>query len=491
MASPSLEAPLEAPLEASLAASLAPVLIANRGEIACRVAATCRRLGLPSVAVYSDADAGALHVAAADRAERIGPAAPRESYLNIEAILAAARRSGARSVHPGYGFLSENADFAAACEAAGLVFIGPPAEAIRAMGGKAAAKAVARRAGVPAVPGYDGEDQSDERLAAEAEAIGYPVMIKAVAGGGGRGMRRVARPGDFAAALEGARREAAAFGDTRLLLEKLVSRARHIEVQVFADAHGHVVHLGERDCSLQRRNQKLVEESPAPGMTAALREELGRRAVALARAVGYRGAGTVEFVADAGAEDGADAGAGHAGALAADRVWFIEMNTRLQVEHPVTEMVTGLDLVEWQLRVAAGAPLPLRQEEIRLEGHAVEARLCAEDPARNFLPSPGTLAALALPEPGGGLRVDAGIRAGDKVTPFYDPMLAKVIVHAPDRAAALAGLAAALRRARVEGIRWNAGFLADLLDTPEMGEAAIDTGLAERLRPRLTPPRAA
>lgn len=462
----------------SLAASLAPVLIANRGEIACRVAATCRRLGLPSVAVYSDADAGALHAAAADRAERIGPAAPRESYLNIEAILAAARRSGARSVHPGYGFLSENADFAAACEAAGLVFIGPPAGAIRAMGGKAAAKAVARRAGVPAVPGYDGEDQSDERLAAEAEAIGYPVMIKAVAGGGGRGMRRVAGAGDFAAALEGARREAAAFGDTRLLLEKLVSRARHIEVQVFADAHGHVVHLGERDCSLQRRNQKLIEESPAPGMTAALREELGRRAVALTRAVGYRGAGTVEFVADAGA-------------LAADRIWFIEMNTRLQVEHPVTEMVTGLDLVEWQLRVAAGEPLPLRQEEIRLEGHAVEARLCAEDPARNFLPSPGTLAALALPEPGGGLRVDAGIRAGDKVTPFYDPMLAKVIVHAPDRAAALAGLAAALRRARVEGIRWNAGFLADLLDTPEMREAAIDTGLAERLRPRLTPPRAA
>ena len=451
---------------------LGPVLIANRGEIACRIAASCRRLGLRSIAVFSDADATAMHVAAADAAERIGPPPPRESYLSIPAILDAARRSGARMVHPGYGFLSENAAFARACTEAGLAFIGPSAAAIEAMGGKAAAKAVARRAGVAAVPGYDGEDQSPERLAAEAAAIGYPVMIKAVAGGGGRGMRRAETAETFAAALAGAKREAAAFGDDRVLIEKLVASARHVEVQILADAHGTVLHLGERDCSLQRRNQKLVEESPAPGIDPALRAELGRRAVALARAVDYVGAGTVEFVAEAG------------GPLSADRIWFIEMNTRLQVEHPVTEMVTGLDLVEWQLRIAAGERLPFAQADLAPRGHAVEARLCAEDPARNFLPSPGTIAALALPEPGDGLRIDAGVRSGDTLTPFYDSMIAKVIAHAPSRAEALERLAAALDRCAAGGIRINAAFLARALRSGEMQAGAVDTHLLERLRSR-------
>jgi 3-methylcrotonyl-CoA carboxylase alpha subunit len=451
---------------------LGPVLIANRGEIACRIAATCRRLGLRSIAVFSDADAGAMHVAAADAAERIGPAPPRDSYLSIAAILAAAERSGARMVHPGYGFLSENAEFAEACTAAGLVFIGPPAGAIRAMGGKAAAKAVARRAGVAAVPGYDGEDQSPDRLAAEAEHIGFPVMIKAFAGGGGRGMRRVEAAAGFPAALAAARREAAAFGDDRVLVEKLVGSARHIEVQVFADTHGTVLHLGERDCSLQRRNQKLVEESPAPGVGPALRAELGRRAVALARAVGYVGAGTVEFVADAAVP------------LDADRIWFIEMNTRLQVEHPVTEMVTGLDLVEWQLRVAAGEALPFSQDGLAPRGHAVEARLCAEDPARNFLPSPGTIAALRLPAEGMGLRIDAGFRAGDVLTPYYDPLIAKLIAHAPTRAEALARLAAALDGVAVEGIRVNAAFLARVLRSEAMQAGGVDTHFLEGFRAR-------
>ncbi|SDD22403.1 acetyl-CoA carboxylase biotin carboxylase subunit [Belnapia rosea] len=451
---------------------LGPVLIANRGEIACRIAATCRRLGLRSIAVYSDADAGAMHVAAADAAERIGPAPPRESYLSIPAIIAAALRSGARMVHPGYGFLSENADFARACVEAGLVFIGPPEAAIRAMGGKAAAKAVAREAGVAAVPGYDGEDGSPERLAEEAGRIGYPVMIKAVAGGGGRGMRRVEAAPGFPAALAAARREATAFGDDRVLVEKFVASARHIEVQVLADAHGTVLHLGERDCSLQRRNQKLVEESPGPGIDAALRAELGRRAVALARAVGYVGAGTVEFVADATPP------------LDAARIWFIEMNTRLQVEHPVTEMVTGLDLVEWQLRVAAGERLPFAQEDLAPQGHAVEARLCAEDPARNFLPSPGTIAMLRLPEPGPGLRIDAGFRTGDVLTPFYDPLIAKLIAHAPSRAEALERLASALDAVVAEGIRTNAGFLARALRSEAMQAGGVDTHFLEGFRLR-------
>lgn len=450
---------------------IGPVVIANRGEIACRIAATCRRLGVPTVAVFSDADADAMHVAAADRAIRIGPPRPAESYLNIPAILAAAREAGARAVHPGYGFLSENADFAEACAAAGLVFIGPPASAIRAMGGKAAAKAVARRAGVPLLPGHEG-DASDEELEQAAQRIGYPVMIKAVAGGGGRGMRRAPDAAGFPAALAAARREAAAFGDSTVLLEKFIPQARHIEMQVFADQHGNVIHLGERDCSPQRRNQKLVEEAPAPGMDAALRAELGRRATALAREVGYVGAGTVEFVADASRP------------LGPDSIWFIEMNTRLQVEHPVTEMITGLDLVEWQLRIAAGERLPLRQEEVRLTGHAIEARLCAEDPARNFLPSPGHIAALDLPPPAEGLRVDAGVRAGDTLTPFYDPMIAKLIVHAPSRAAALERLAAALDSCRAEGIRLNSGFLAALLRSPEMQAGGVDTHFLETFRQR-------
>ncbi|SDB59885.1 acetyl-CoA carboxylase biotin carboxylase subunit [Belnapia rosea] len=451
---------------------LGPVLIANRGEIACRIAATCRRLGLRSIAVYSDADAGAMHVAAADAAERVGPAPPRESYLSIPAIIAAAQRSGARMVHPGYGFLSENAEFAKACAEAGLVFIGPPEAAIRAMGGKAAAKAVAREAGVAAVPGYDGEDGSPERLAEEAGRIGYPVMIKAVAGGGGRGMRRVEAAPGFPAALAAARREATAFGDDRVLVEKFVASARHIEVQVLADAHGTVLHLGERDCSLQRRNQKLVEESPGPGIDATMRAELGRRAVALARAVGYVGAGTVEFVADATPP------------LDAARIWFIEMNTRLQVEHPVTEMVTGLDLVEWQLRVAAGERLPFAQEDLAPQGHAVEARLCAEDPARNFLPSPGTIAMLRLPEPGPGLRIDAGFRTGDVLTPFYDPLIAKLIAHAPSRAEALERLASALDAVVAEGIRTNAGFLARALRSEAMQAGGVDTHFLEGFRLR-------
>ena len=443
-----------------------PVLIANRGEIALRIARTCRKLGWPSIAVFSDVDATALHVEAADRAEHIGPAHPRESYLCIPALIAAAERSGARYVHPGYGFLSENPDFAEACARAGLIFIGPPPAAIRAMGGKAAARVLAGQAGVPCLPGHAGDD-----LAEAALRIGYPVMVKAIGGGGGRGMRRVACAEELAPALDAARREAAIFGDDRLMLEKLVEPARHIEVQILADAHGNVLHLHERDCTLQRRHQKLVEECPAPGMDAALRAELGRRACALARAVGYVGAGTVEFIAEA--------------PLRADGIWFMEMNTRLQVEHPVTEMITGLDLVEWQLRIAAGEALPFAQEEIRLDGHAVEARLCAEDAARNFLPSPGRLAVLDLPREAPGLRVDAGFRAGDLLTPYYDSMIAKIIAHAPTREAALARLAGALEECRAEGVRLNAPFLAAALRSPEMREARMTTGFLEAARKRL------
>nr|WP_314070317.1 biotin carboxylase N-terminal domain-containing protein [uncultured Roseococcus sp.] len=448
-----------------------PVLIANRGEIAVRIARTCRRLGIKSIAVYSDADAGALHVRAADRGERIGPAHPRESYLSIPAIIAAAERSGARYVHPGYGFLSENAEFAEACRRAGLVFIGPSPEAIRAMGGKAAARLIAEKAGVPCLPGDPGGDQSEPGLLAAAERIGYPVMIKAIGGGGGRGMRRVRSAEELPAALAAARREAAIFGDERVMLEKLVEKARHIEVQILADSHGNVLHLHERDCTLQRRHQKLVEECPAPGMSVELRAELGRRACTLARAVGYVGAGTVEFIA--------------APPLTPDSIWFMEMNTRLQVEHPVTEMVTGLDLVEWQLRVAAGEELPFAQSDIRLEGHAVEARLCAEDPAKQFFPSPGKLAAFELPAEGEGIRVDAGVRAGDAVTPYYDSMLAKVIAHAPTRAEALEKLAAALDECRAEGVKLNAAFLAAALRSAEMREARMDTGFLEAARKTL------
>src|SRR5215472_762129 len=381
----------------------AKILIANRGEIACRGIRTARRMGIATVAVYSDADANALHVAMADEARHIGPPPARESYLNIAAIIDAARASGAEAIHPGYGFLSENADFAEACAKDGLVFIGPPVEAIRAMGSKAAAKALMEKNGVPVLPGYHGEAQDAVALAAEAERIGYPVLIKASAGGGGRGMRIVTRADEFARALVGAKREAAgAFGDDRVLLERYLERPRHIEVQVFGDAQGNIVHLWERDCSIQRRHQKIVEEAPAPGLGKRERKKLGEMAVAAARAVGYAGAGTVEFIATRDAK----------------QFYFMEMNTRLQVEHPVTEAITGTDLVEWQLRVASGEKLPKAQKDLRIHGHAMEVRLYSEDPDNGFLPSIGTLERLRLPQD---VRVDSGVREGDAVTPFYDP----------------------------------------------------------------------
>jgi 3-methylcrotonyl-CoA carboxylase alpha subunit len=445
------------------------ILIANRGEIACRVIRTARRLGISTVAVYSEADRGALHVEEADEAWPIGPASARESYLNIGAIIAAARASGAQAVHPGYGFLSENAEFAEACEEAGLVFIGPPAEAMRAMGSKAAAKALMAQAGVPVVPGYHGDDQDPGHLAEEARRIGFPVLIKASAGGGGRGMRVVAEFGEFAAALEGARREAAgAFGDDRMLIEKYLARPRHIEVQIFADRHGNAVHIFDRDCSIQRRHQKVIEEAPAPGVDDRRRRAMGEAAVAAARAVGYVGAGTVEFIADA------------------DGYYFIEMNTRLQVEHTVTEAVTGLDLVEWQLRVAAGERLPLLQQDLVLKGHAIEARFYAEDPERDFLPQTGTLYGLRFPPPGIA-RVDTGVRQGDSVTPYYDAMIAKIITWGEDRPAAIARLRLGLAETAILGLHSNLGFLARLAAEPDFAAGAVDTGFIERHRAGLIP----
>jgi len=450
------------------------LLIANRGEIAVRVMRTAKRLGVSTVAVYSDADAHALHVAMADEAVRIGTPPVRESYLKGDAILAAAKQTGAQAVHPGYGFLSENAEFAEACAAVGIVFVGPPPSAIRAMGLKDKAKGLMAKAGVPVVPGYLGEDQSPKRLAEEAERTGYPVLIKAVAGGGGKGMRRVGSAGEFAAALEGAKREAAsAFGDDHVLIEKYVARPRHIEMQVFADNHGNAVHLFERDCSLQRRHQKVIEEAPAPGMPPAMRVKMGEAAVKAALAVGYSGAGTVEFIADA--SEG----------LKADRFWFMEMNTRLQVEHPVTEAITGLDLVEWQLRVASGEKLPLKQSEIRLNGHAVEARLYAEDPQHDFLPSTGILERLHLPD--NLVRVDSGVREGDAVTPFYDPMIAKVIAHADTRQAAGAKLAHALEESQIAGLRSNNAFLIRALKQPDFVAGEIDTAFIPRHQSELIP----
>jgi len=441
------------------------VLIANRGEIACRIIRTARRLGVRAVAVYADADAGAKHVREADEAVHIGASPARESYLVGEKIIAAAKASGAEAIHPGYGFLSENAAFAEAVAKAGLIWVGPPPAAIRAMGLKDAAKKRMAEAGVPVTPGYLGEDQSAARLAKEADAIGYPVLIKAVAGGGGKGMRKVERAGDFAAALGAAQREAkAAFGDDRVLLETYVQRPRHIEVQVFADAHGGVVHLFERDCSLQRRHQKVIEEAPAPGMDEATRAAVCGAAVKAAAAVGYVGAGTVEFIADA--RDG----------LRADRIWFMEMNTRLQVEHPVTEAITGVDLVEWQLRVASGEKLPLAQAEISRNGWAMEARLYAENPATGFLPSTGVLSHLKLPA---GVRVDAGVDEGDAVTPFYDPMIAKIIAHAPTRAEAAGALAAACAAVEVAPVKTNAAFLARTLAERDFVGGVIDTGFIE------------
>ena len=452
------------------------LLIANRGEIACRIARTARGMGLATVAVYSQADANAEHVAMTDRAVCIGPPPVRDSYLRTDAIIAAARATGAEAIHPGYGFLSENAEFAQACHDAGFIFVGPPPAAIRAMGLKDKAKALMEKAGVPVVPGYHGADQSDAKLKGEAGGIGYPVLIKAAAGGGGKGMRLVERAEDFAAALEGARREAkSAFGNDSMLIEKYVTRPRHIEVQIFADTRGNTVHLLERDCSLQRRHQKVIEEAPAPGLSGAMREHIGAIAVKAAQAAGYIGAGTVEFIADASQ------------GLQPDRIWFMEMNTRLQVEHPVTEAITGFDLVEWQLRVAAGEALPARQTDIRPHGHAIEARLYAEDPRNGFLPSIGTLERLVLPAD---VRVDTGVREGDAVTAYYDPMIAKVIAHGTTREDAIAKLANALSTAEIAGVRTNNAFLIRSLRHRAFIAGEIDTGFIARHIDQLVPPHA-
>ncbi|MEO1276759.1 MAG: biotin carboxylase N-terminal domain-containing protein, partial [Pseudomonadota bacterium] len=441
------------------------VLIANRGEIACRVMETCHRLGVLTVAVYSDADARAKHVAMADEAVRLGPPPAAESYLRGDLIIEAARATGAQAIHPGYGFLSENPGFVEAVEAAGLTFIGPSAPAIRAMGLKDAAKKLMEEAGVPVVPGYHGDRQEPDFLAEQAEAIGYPVLIKARAGGGGKGMRKVDRAEDFATALEGAQREAqAAFGDAAVLIEKWITAPRHIEIQVFGDGT-RSIHLYERDCSLQRRHQKVIEEAPAPGMTAEMRDAMGAAAVRAAEAIGYKGAGTVEFIVD-----GSDG-------LRPDRFFFMEMNTRLQVEHPVTEAVTGLDLVELQLRVASGEPLPLAQSDVPLTGHAFEARIYAEDAARGFLPATGTLSHLSFPPDA---RADSGVRPGDTITPYYDPMIAKLIVHGPTREAALAQLHRALSQTRIAGSVTNTAFLAALCRHADFAAGHVDTGLIER-----------
>jgi 3-methylcrotonyl-CoA carboxylase alpha subunit len=441
----------------------ARLLIANRGEIACRIVRTARRMGIETIAVYSDADRNALHARSADRAIRIGAPAARESYLDVAAVLAAARDAGAEAIHPGYGFLSENEDFAEACAAAGLLFVGPPATAIRAMGSKSEARRLMAAAGVPVLPGYDGSEQDEASLRAAAQGCGFPLLIKPTAGGGGKGMRIVRVATEFDEALAGARREASkAFGDERVLLERFVEQGRHIEIQVFADAHGNVVHLHERDCSLQRRHQKVVEEAPASRLPDSTRRAMGEAAVVAARTVDYRGAGTIEFLYD---------GSGF---------YFLEMNTRLQVEHPVTELVTGVDLVEWQLRVAAGEPLPLRQEQLQIDGHAIEARLYAEDPARGFLPSTGRLHRLRWPSAAPGLRIDAGVAEGDEVTLHYDPMLAKLIAHGPDRATALERLRAALGGLAIEGVRTNARFLWELLGDPAVREGAPGTRWIEQ-----------
>ncbi|MEX2617910.1 MAG: biotin carboxylase N-terminal domain-containing protein [Alphaproteobacteria bacterium] len=444
------------------------LLIANRGEIACRIIATARRLGLRTIAVYSDADAESRHVALADSALHIGPSPARESYLDIDRLVAAVRRSGADAVHPGYGFLSENAAFAEAVAGAGAVFVGPPPAAIRAMGSKVNAKRIMAEAGVPLVPGYHEDDQDPAILAEAAATIGYPVLIKASAGGGGRGMRRVDAAADFIKALEGAQREAkSGFGDDTVLIEKYVTRPRHIEMQVFADRHGNAVHLFERDCSIQRRHQKVVEEAPAPGVIPTMRAAMGDAAIAAARAIGYEGAGTVEFIVDTGPE-------GQPGDF-----YFMEMNTRLQVEHPVTEMITGLDLVEWQLIVAAGGPLPRNQDDIAANGHAVEVRLYAENPEKNFMPQTGRLAHLRFPAPSPHIRIDTGIREGDSVSMFYDPMIAKIIAWDHDRDGALRRLRSALRTTEIAGLTTNLPFLAAIAAHPAFGAAALETGFID------------
>jgi 3-methylcrotonyl-CoA carboxylase alpha subunit len=439
----------------------AKILIANRGEIACRVARTARRLGVRTVAVYTDVDRDARHVRVADEARRI------DNYLDIAAVLSAARESRAEAIHPGYGFLSENAEFAVACRAAGIVFIGPSPEAIAAMGDKAAAKGLMEKAGVPLVPGYHGEAQDLKTLEKAAEGIGFPVLIKPSAGGGGKGMRIVASKSSFAAELEGSKREAkSSFGDDRVLIERYLQKPRHIEMQVFGDTHGNVVHLFERDCSVQRRHQKVLEEAPAPNF--ARQKEMGDAAVAAARAIGYSGAGTVEFIAE---QDG--------------RFYFMEMNTRLQVEHPVTEMITGLDLVEWQLRVAAGEKLPLAQNEIPARGHAIEARIYAEDPQRDFLPATGRILHLRFPEESERIRIDTGVDAGTEITPWYDPMIAKLIVRASDRPRALARLRQALAEVEIAGVTTNVAFLRRVVASKAFASAELDTGLIERNRAEL------
>ena len=452
------------------------LLIANRGEIARRIMRTAKRLGLRTIAVYSDADRSALHVAGADIAVRLGPAPARQSYLNQAALLSAATETSAGAIHPGYGFLAENADFADACGVAGIRFIGPPPGAIRAMGSKAEAKALMADAGVPVLPGYQGERQDAETLSREADALGYPIMIKAHLGGGGKGMRLVPRPSEFAASLESARREAAAsFGDDRVLLEKAVTRPRHVEVQIFADGRGNVVHLFERDCSVQRRHQKVIEEAPAPDLDEGLRSALADAAVAAARAIGYEGAGTVEFIVECSPSG-----------VARD-FHFLEMNTRLQVEHAVTELITGLDLVEWQLRVAAGEALPLLQREICRTGHAIEARLYAEDPARGFLPATGTLHHLVLPEEDSDLRIDIGVREGDVVGVDYDPMIAKIIASGDDRGDALRRLRAALIATEVAGVVTNRDFLAAVASHRCFCAGAVDTGFIDARAVELIP----
>ena len=454
------------------------ILIANRGEIACRVAATARRMAIKTVAVYSDADANAKHVSVCDEAVHIGASAPRESYLRWERILEAAKATGAQAVHPGYGFLSENEEFAQACADAGLVFIGPLPSSIKAMGLKAESKQLMGKAGVPLVPGYHGADQDPALLQREADAIGYPVLIKASAGGGGKGMRAVDKAEDFATALASCKREAInSFGDDAVLIEKYVQRPRHIEIQVFGDMHGNYVYLFERDCSVQRRHQKVLEEAPAPGMTPELRQKMGEAAVAAARAVSYVGAGTVEFIVEQRADGSME-------------FFFMEMNTRLQVEHPVTEAITGQDLVEWQLRVASGETLPLRQDQLRINGHAIEARICAENPDNNFLPATGTLQVYGLPDcvtferadaPGGPrVRVDSGVRQGDAISPFYDSMVAKLIVHGETRAQALARLDVALAQTHIVGLNTNVQFLRNVVQSRSFVQADLDTGLIPR-----------
>ena len=450
------------------------ILIANRGEIACRVAATARRMAIRTVAVYSDADAQANHVRACDESVYIGGSAPKDSYLRWEKILEAAKATGAEAIHPGYGFLSENEEFARACADAGLVFIGPPPSAIKAMGLKAESKQLMEKAGVPLVPGYHGHDQDPALLQREADRIGYPVLIKASAGGGGKGMRAVDRPEDFAAALASCQREAInSFGDDAVLIEKYVQRPRHIEIQVFGDSFGGCVYLFERDCSVQRRHQKVLEEAPAPGMTETMRKEMGAAAVAAAKAVKYIGAGTVEFIVEQ--RDGGEM-----------NFFFMEMNTRLQVEHPVTEAITGLDLVEWQLRVASGQPLPLKQSELKIHGHAIEARICAENPDNNFLPATGHLVVYRKPQASAfeisTVRVDDGVREGGEISPFYDSMIAKLIVHGADRAEALARLDAALAQVHIVGVATNVQFLRGVLGTDSFANAKLDTALIERER---------